>query len=492
MVLLFEMNGFRAQAGRGPYDWALISLDYIRKEKQEKLEHYWNHMEALAQKAEKDESVRAFHRMNRRYAAARQKGQVPATLDENIAALRKEFNRYYVEHYYNFYDMLFVNLKGDVFYTIRKEEDLARNLLEQSASSPLAKKLQTKPARPLFVDFHYYGPSMEPAAFFIRPVREENELTGWLVLQCAINQINALFSVTPEMGLTGESFLVNREGYMLSESRFTGGSTILNKKLDDRNIQAKFQEQKGHRTVTDYRGKRALSSFAVFTFQGVQWLVVAKMDKDEVLTRHYLRHDRYYADTIAQSITQGPHPALGKKTTLPELPRQRIDMDEFLRAQTGHILETWGISTCTGLLIAYPRNFAYLAHISNKDVLLGGRETRLFEQMIHKVQNFDIFPAQKGEILFVLTAPHLTSLAPIIKAILEEGYLLSQIRVLYHPSAHSASLAYDYQTAQLEVQWRGDPIKGPAIHHLKDAWKPAELLDALVQEEETHSSYSDE
>ncbi len=466
-----------------PFDWALIHLDYARQEKVQQLGSFCTRIHALAQKAAQDEFVLASFDINCQYDRARTQGVPPTDLTDQVTRLRQSFNHYYIQNYFAFYDILFVNDRGRIFYTIRNESDLSQTALEnQQTQCALLSTLATHPQQEVFVDFHYYAPSAEAAAFFVEPVREEDQITGWIVLQCAINKVNSIFAWTDDLGTTGETLLVNRQGTMLTESNFIGRSTILNKRLDDRNIQAKFADRQGHRTVTDYRGQTAWTSFEVVEFLDTPWLVVAKMDQDEILTQHYLQHRRYYGDQIKSYLHHTPVTPLCRKDIPFNEAMLRIDMDEFLKADNGERLVTFGLATCTGLLASYPKRFAYLAHISPKDKIYGvTSETNLLGQMVKRLNTFDIHPVEKRDMEFTVVATHDESLLAIVDKLLEEGYLLSQIQVLVNMEAQSASISYDYQQDELAVGWRTqENVDDNSRHDKEDRSNLGELLQSLM------------
>ncbi len=469
VILLTLGSGVRAE--KSPYDWAFIRLDYARREKVAQLRNFCERTHALARQAASDEFVVACFDINLQYAEAIHNGPVPKTLVTRVQQLRDGFSSYYIQNYFAFYDILFVNTHGEVFYTIRKEADLNTNLLQEDQNSgPLIECLRQMPQAEVFVDFHRYGPSAKPAAFFVEPMYKDGTFVGWTVLQYVINKVNTLFAWTDDLGQTGETFLVNREGYMLTESNFEGASTILKKRLDDRNIQAKFADKQGHRTVTDYRGYRALTSFAVVDFLGTQWLVVAKMDVDEVVTEHYIQHRKYYADKLLAYLRQAPLTPLRESAPLAARETLRVDMDEFLRADNGERLHTFGVSTCTGLLITYPGKLAYLAHISPKDKVYGSDDTNLLGPMVKRIKGFDIHRCERHRVIFVVVATHLNSVLPIVDKLVDEGFFLSQVKVMYHPRAESAAISYDYPENNLRTTWRlreGTYTRG--AHIMEDA-----------------------
>ena len=487
LIVFFLVGGTGSEvwANKGVYEWASVRLDFARKEKVRQLKRFSDRIHGLAVQAAKDSSVTACFDIGLQYAAALEKGTVPQALTAKIEELQAGFNRYYIENYFSFYDILFVDGKGRVFFTVRKEEALYTDLVKDAPSqSLLSRCLARKPEREAFVDFHHYAPSAKPAAFFVEPVRKGGHVVGWLALQCAINKVSTIFSGTEDLGRTGETFLVNQEGLMLTESNFIGDSTVLKKRLDDRNIQAKFEDRQGNRTVTDYRGYEALTSFEVVDFLKTRWLVVAKMDKDEVITHHYAQHRRYYSEKLLTHLRKTPPPSL-RTASLPLAAKTlRIDMDEFIKANNGERLQTFGVSTCTGLIASYPGKFAYMAHISPMDKIYGAAGTNLVGQMVNKIKSFDIYPCEKRAIGFAVVAPHLDSLLPIIDKLVSEGFLLSQIKVLYAPEAVSATISYDYKNDNLQVFWRlVKSSAGNQVHLLEDASRVGEIVRSVMQAE---------
>jgi hypothetical protein len=97
---------------------------------------------------------------------------------------------------------------------------------------------------------------------------------------------------------------------------------------------------------------------------GVVTETVAKIDKAEITTEHYTRHRTYFGNRLVESlqvmeippsrnIEQDAHPLV-----------LRVDMDEFLKAKNGEILETFGDSTCTGLVVE--------DHYNHRSMLVAG------------------------------------------------------------------------------------------------------------------------
>ena len=486
ILLILQTLSTTALADKSPYDWALIRLDYARQVKVAQLRSFCDRMHTLAIQAAEDKFVVACFDINLQYSEATDNGSVPEALTKRVSELRDSFNGYYIQNYFAFYDILFVNAQGKIFYTIRKEYDLNTNLLQgESTHSALAQSLRRNPQEEVFVDFHHYEPSFKPAAFFIEPMYKNGSHLGWIVLQCTINKVNTLLAWTDNLGQTGETFLVNHEGYMLTESNFEGASTILKKRLDDRNIQRKFADKKGHRTVTDYRGCIALTSFEVVEFLGTRWLVVAKVDTDEIVTEHYMQHRVYYADKLLTYFQKAPLVPLRYSSPLAARETMLVDMDEFLRADNGERLHTLGVSTCTGMLVAYPGKHAYLAHISPKDKLYGSDDTNLLGPMIKRIKTFDIYRCERHRVVFVVVATHLNTLFAIVDKLVDEGFLLSQVKVMYNPRAESATISYDYPQNNLIITWRGaESLENKCVHIMEDAANVGEIVQKVMNAED--------
>ncbi len=485
-ILFFMVS--QGYASKGVYDWAFVKLDYARQEKVQQLNNFCNRIHELAIHASLDPLVIACFNINNQFSETEAGDTVPETLASRVLELKKSFNKYYIENYFAFYDIMFVNKRGDVFFSIRKESDLDSNLFTgKLAKSNLSFCLKENPQKEKYVDFQYWEPSSEPASFFVEPVTEGGIHIGWIILQCAINKFNSILAWTEDLGQTGETFLVNRNGYMLTESNFKGSSTILKKRLDDRNIQAKFAEKKGHRTVTDYRGCIAFSSFEVVSFLGTSWLVVAKVDRDEIITEHYSQYRRYYADKLLGYLNEIQVPQLRNVQPLSIITPLRIDMDEFLKADNGEYIHTFGISTCTGFLATYPGKFAYMAHISPKDRIYGANETNLLGQMIKKLKSFDINRCEQRHVVFVFVATHLKGLLATVDKLVEEGFLLSQIRILYNPEAASVAVNYGYEKNDLNVSWRLNNDSTDNCHTIEDSLNIGEIIRLVMQSEEKSS-----
>ena len=447
-------------ADKSPYDWAFIHLDGVRNEKVEQLKNFCDRIHSQAQQACADHAMIEFFDLNLKFRNAAAVKTPPPEIQRKIEELNGAFEEHYIRNWLSFYDILFVDMAGNIIYSIRKECDSNNSLFSDSAlDSPLTKCIKTKPVTEQFVDFHYCGVSQEPASFFVEPVYKNGKQFGWVVLQLAINKINSLFSGTEILGQTNEAIVVNRQGFMLTESNFVSDDSILKTRLDDCNIEPKFKEGSGNRIVTDYRGFTALTSFEVVEFLNTQWLVVVKMDESEITTGHYNQHQLYYNQQIADCLKEtSTFPNQDSLSISDSKVIRQVDMDEFVRAKHNESLQTMGVSTCTAVLAMYPGKFGYMAHVSPLDKVYGGDATDLVGAITKKIKTYDIYKYERRYVKFVIIARHLNSLNEIIDKLVTEDFLLSQITVMYHPQAEYARVLYDYSNDNLRVSWVIDRV----------------------------------
>jgi len=245
---------------------------------------------------------------------------------------------------------------------------------------------------------------------------------------------------------------VNEEGYLLTEPSFVGGTTILKMRLAEKNVKAKFREKKGHKVVTDYRGFRVLTSFEVFRFLGAAWLIIVKVDEAQVITEHFKQHPKFYLEKITNYLKTTPV-LNGSSQKYADKSSIMVDMDEFVKADHGELLRTVGVSTCTALIATYPGKFGYLAHMSPYDKMYGSNGTNLLGHIAKKIKIFDIYKYQRRNVRFIVVAKQFSSLENIINKLIIEGFMLSQINVLYHPQAQSANVIFDYSNNFTCAEW---------------------------------------
>jgi len=433
-------------------------LQDVLNERKEQLANYMNDSKALSKKIQHDHAMVSFFEMKRQYYYLKKDTILPAKLIEEIEKLKENIQYHYIMNYQSFYDILFIDTRGEIFYTIRKQADYQKNIFEGDlAHTALSKKLKDAP-RESFVDFQFYEISGEPSAFFIEPVLNDGKTVGWFVMQLSTNQINNLFSINERLGATGEVVLVNKDHYLLTNSRFKNQPTILKQQLPDENIDAKFQERSGKKTVVDYRGKEVHSVFDVFEFFNSEWLIIAKIDKNEVITQQYRHNKKKYFSELKSRFNFN-------ELYSTDIINQNdqyvyVDMNEYHRGSPADVLCTQGVSSCTAVNICLPGQFSYLVHVSPYDVIYNESRTDLLAQIFKQITFFEITESEKQQLEIHIMTTQLNSIEKLIDKIIDNGYFLSQIKFCYNPYALYGNIYSDCSENKVWVNWKMDQDQG--------------------------------
>lgn len=398
------------------------------------------------------------------------------------------FDRHYVSKYGDFYDILLVDADGFVFHSAKKESDYHTNLFEgELADTKLVRHL-TKSADEHFVEYEYYSPSEEPAAFFASPLQEGGKHLGWFILQCSINNLNTILTNREGLGRTGELYLVNKEKWMLTDSRFVEDCTTLRLKVDTWAVREALEKGKGTRTIQDYRGVYVLSSFERFDVFGTSWMIICEIDEDEVITDHYRKYAEHYNKRILAYLAQKT-PGESRPALL-ENKRTRVDLNEFAKAEPGERLETYGVATCTAVAVSYPGRFAYLAHIGPEDAIYKERkwyrpfannaQSDFMSELINRIRRYDIYPFELRNLQFTVVASHDGSFSNAVKSILDSGVGLGNVKLMYNPSAEYANVVAAPEPNIVAVVWSSSrPNIRPMIVDEKDVENLGTIMKRL-------------
>ncbi|MGI6091673.1 MAG: response regulator [Negativicutes bacterium] len=129
----------------------------------------------------------------------------------------------------------------------------------------------------------------EPVVIFSSPVfGDDGEFKGAVLGAVKLDKIKAIIS-SFRSGKTGETILLNSDGVVLTESRFTPQlikdgivekTTIMNLKQDIRTFPGKEDSNERVAIYKDYRGKTVIGAYR--WLEGQKWLLVGKVDEEEV------------------------------------------------------------------------------------------------------------------------------------------------------------------------------------------------------------------
>jgi hypothetical protein len=215
---------------------------------------------------------------------------------------------------------------------------------------------------------------------------------------------------------------------------------------------------------------------------GIKWLLICKVDKDDVVTKEYINYRDFYDRYILDYFERGEIAFIEHDKMPKGLLSHRVDIDEYIKATGDDVLETWGVATCVGILACWPGHVGYLAHASNKDEVLLGDYTNILDQIDYRLSRFDVIPSRKNEINFFLVAPHLNAITPMIHILTEKGYLLSQINVLVNMSASSARIVYFNTDSSFFVSWSSSDSNIKTISSMDNSHNIGYIVTKLIIE----------
>ncbi len=221
---------------------------------------------------------------------------------------------------FEYYDIFLVDHEsGDIVYSVYKELDFTTSLINGPyADSGIARVFKranalTSGDSSVLLDFSPYLPSYEAAASFVAsPIFENGEKTGILIFQMPIGKINSMMTnhqQWKEIGLgdSGETYIVGQDLKARSMSRFlledlTGylqllkaintpsdiidqiGSKTSNiglQSIDTESTRAATRGETGVEIISDYRNVEVLSAYVPLKIPGLEWVLMAEIDKEE-------------------------------------------------------------------------------------------------------------------------------------------------------------------------------------------------------------------
>ncbi|TAN71447.1 MAG: response regulator [Methylobacter sp.] len=203
---------------------------------------------------------------------------------------------------YNWEDMFLIDTQGNVVFSLRKETDFATNLRtgpwrDSGLARAVMPLLQDAiPGQLSFADYSQYAPrNMQAASFIALPVFDEDkqQFLGVVAIQLPISQMSELMTDKAGMGETGEVIVIGKDGWMLTDSRFSKESAILKKQLKTQVSETVLAGKTATLIAPDDRGIEILARakpfipFASALGDKVLWGIVAKIEHSEVLFEYY-------------------------------------------------------------------------------------------------------------------------------------------------------------------------------------------------------------
>ncbi len=394
---------------------------------------------------------------------------------------------HFVLNYATFYNLLFIDSTGFVFHSIRQESDYLQNIFTgELKETSLARHLRDR-RTPDFSGYEYYPPSGEAAAFFSVPVYDGMQFEGWFVLQNDINHINVVLNNPRDLGSTGEVYLVNENRLMLSNSRFIGEGTTLRKHVDTKAVRNALEQSSGECIINDYRGVMVYSSYEKLTMHGQSWVLLVEMDESEILRDYYLSHSGDLLPKMLSLLAQNTEPFHpDPDTSFASEKARRVDMNEYGNVSGRENLRTWGVASCTAMVISKDSVFAYMAHLTPTDVVYrrfwnfrgSFEESNFTETLIRHIRRYRVYRYEWPLLNVTLIAPHRHSIGSLVDLLLDYQIDPSRIRFMYNPEARGANVCYDGAGNVTVAEWYTD--SGYSYQKSADTRSLASLIKTVL------------
>ncbi len=189
-----------------------------------------------------------------------------------------------------YYDLFLLNPKGDLVYSVFKEDDFATNFQTGPySSSGLGEAFRSALTLPEggihLTKMVSYAPSHDaPAMFISTPVIRNGQLLGVFVLQIPIDHMSAILSQSSILGETGLVYVVREDGVALTASPHSEGHQILDLLPNLPQISESLLE--GHHSLSGVEGvtgQLVEAESLQFSFKDRTWGIVLEIDSAEAL-----------------------------------------------------------------------------------------------------------------------------------------------------------------------------------------------------------------
>ena len=222
---------------------------------------------------------------------------------------------------FGFDDAMLLDTDGNVVYSTYKQVDIGANILGPPyKSTNLADAYRqamraTSVDEVILTDFQNYAPAYgKPTPWVLTPIGDGGGIYGVLALQLSVDGINNVMTgnrgwEAEGLGSTGETYLAGQDRLMRSVSRelltdpqrfladvvangtpadlakrqVEVGDSVLLQPVNTEAVNAALAGQAGVTTAKSYLGPEVLVAYEPLQLPGLDWAIVAKIDRAEAL-----------------------------------------------------------------------------------------------------------------------------------------------------------------------------------------------------------------
>jgi class 3 adenylate cyclase len=220
---------------------------------------------------------------------------------------------------FNFDDVMLLDTDGNIVYTTYKQVDLGANVLNgayktTNLSDGFRKSMLAASVDDVFLeDFEGYAPAYgQPTPWLFTPIGDGGGKYGVLALQLSVDEVNDVMTGNREwvkdgLGETGETYLAGPDRLMRSVSRqllvnpkqylsnvvangtpeavakrqVETGNSVLLQPVNTTAVNLALSGQTGETIAKSYLGPESLLAYAPLQLPGLNWVLVAKIDRSE-------------------------------------------------------------------------------------------------------------------------------------------------------------------------------------------------------------------
>lgn len=186
----------------------------------------------------------------------------------------------------DYYDVFLIDPKGNLVYSVFKEDDFATNLLTgQWANSGLDEvfrlAVELGPEDPsAFVDFAPYAPSKgAPASFIGRPVfNTDGSLLGVLAYQMPIDRLTGIATSLASVGKAIDGFIFGQNGLMITDSVLSSEDDTLATVVATDGVGRALDGESTLVQGTGHTGANVMGYYTPIEFKGTKWVIAVQQD----------------------------------------------------------------------------------------------------------------------------------------------------------------------------------------------------------------------
>lgn len=194
----------------------------------------------------------------------------------------------------HWYDIFLIHKNGGIVYTAARESDLGMIIpdseLKNSGLGKAFERIKSMGAEDIVIaDFEPYSPSGgQQAAFMMAQLRDNRgDLQGYVAIQMPTDKINAMMQQRAGMGISGESYLVGKNGgktSFRSDMKTMGdGKYVIGYPIATPYVEAAIGGKSGQDIFTDSRGNLVATAYDHLKIKGLDWACVSKINLAEAI-----------------------------------------------------------------------------------------------------------------------------------------------------------------------------------------------------------------